>query len=200
MKYTNDFELFDLVCENNEEATNCLFEKYKYIVDIVYNKYKRSAYALSIDLEELRQEAMVGFSDALVSYNQDNDASLKTFITLCVERRVRNFIRRSDTIKDKMLREAYSLDTPISEEGGSLVDAIPSNNLSNPEERMVEEESIKELKEQIDDLLSPLEKDVFELMVNDFNEENISEILNISLKQVYNCVSRIRMKLKDVNV
>jgi DNA-directed RNA polymerase specialized sigma24 family protein len=99
-----------------------------------------------------------------------------------------------------MLREAYSLDTPISEEGGSLVDAIPSSNLSNPEDRMVEEESIKELKTKINDLLSPLERDVFELMVNEFTEENISEILNISLKQVYNCVSRIRMKLKDVKI
>jgi RNA polymerase sporulation-specific sigma factor len=200
MKEFQDNELISLVNEKNEDASNLLYEKYSYIVDIIVNKYKKGAYYFSIDINELRQEALVGFSDALVSYNQDNDASLKTFITLCVERRVRNFIRRSDTIKDKMLREAYSLDTPISEEGGSLVDAIPSNNLSNPEERMVEEESIKELKEQIDDLLSPLEKDVFELMVNDFNEDNISEILNISLKQVYNCVSRIRMKLKDVNV
>ena len=200
MKEFQDNELINLVNEKNEDASNLLYEKYSYIVDIIVNKYKKGAYYFSIDINELRQEALVGFSDALVSYNQDSDASLKTFITLCVERRVRNFIRRSDTIKDKMLREAYSLDTPISEEGGSLVDAIPSSNISNPEVRMVEEESIKELKEQIDDLLSPLEKDVFELMINDFNEENISEILNISLKQVYNCVSRIRMKLKDVNI
>ena len=200
MKEFQDNELINLVNEKNEDASNLLYEKYSYIVDIIVNKYKKGAYYFSIDINELRQEALVGFSDALVSYDQESNASLKTFITLCVERRVRNYIRNSDTIKDKMLREAYSLDTPISEEGGSLVDAIPSNNLSNPEDRLVEEETIKELKSKIDDLLSPLEKDVFELMINDFNEENIAEILNISLKQVYNCVSRIRMKLKDVNV
>jgi len=199
MKEFQDNELINIVNEKNEDASNLLYEKYSYIVDIIVNKYKKGAYYFSIDINELRQEAMVGFSDALVSYNQDSDASLKTFITLCVERRVRNFIRNTDTLKDKMLREAYSLDTPISSEGTTLVEALPSK-VSSPEDKMVEEESIKELKNKVDELLSPYEKDVFELMVNDFTEENIAEILNLSKKQVYNTVSRIRMKLKDVNV
>ena len=142
---------------------------------------------------------MVGFSDALVSFNQDSNASLKTFITLCVERRVRNYIRNSDTIKDKMLREAYSLDTPIGSEGTTLIEALPSKT-SSPEDKMVEEESIKEIRNKVDELLSSVEKDVFELMINDFTEDNIAEILNMSKKQVYNTVARIRTKLKDVNI
>ena len=85
-----DEELVNLVCENSEEARDMLYEKYSYIIDIICNKYKQSAYYLSADLQELRQEAMLGFSDALVSFNQDENASLHTFITLCVERRVRN--------------------------------------------------------------------------------------------------------------
>ena len=199
MKEFQDNELINLVSEKNEDASNLLYEKYNYIVDIIVNKYKKGAYYFSIDLNELRQEAMVGFSDALVSFDQDSNASLKTFITLCVERRVRNYIRNSDTLKDKMLREAYSLDTPISDEGTTLVEAIPSKT-SSPEDKMVEEESIKELRNKVDSSLSSIEKDVFELMVNDFTEDNIAEILNMSKKQVYNTVARIRMKLKDVKI
>lgn len=197
MKEYPDNELINLFNEKNEDASNLLYEKYNYIVDIIVNKYKKGAYYFSIDINELRQEAMVGFSDALVSYNQEDSASLKTFITLCVERRVRNYIRKSDTTKDKMLRDAYSLDTTMLGEGVTLGDAIPSQRL-NPEDKLVEEESLKEIKKKVDELLSPLEKDVFELMVNDFTEDSIAEILNISMKAVYNCVARIRNKLKDL--
>lgn len=198
MKEFQDNELIDLVNEKNEDASNLLYEKYNYIVDIIVNKYKKGAYYLSIDLNELKQEAMVGFSDALVSFDQESDSSLKTFITLCVERRVRNYIKRNDTIKSKVLKEAYSLDTPVCE-GLTLGDAIPST-VSSPEEKLVEEESIKELKKKIDKTLSSFEKDVLELLINDFTEKDIASILNISLKQVYNCVSKIRLKLKDVKI
>ena len=50
-----DNELVNMVCENSEDARDVLYEKYGYIVDIIYNKYRRSAYILSVDLNELRQ-------------------------------------------------------------------------------------------------------------------------------------------------
>jgi RNA polymerase sporulation-specific sigma factor len=198
MKEFQDNELISLVNEKNEDASNLLYEKYSYIVDIIVNKYKKGAYYFSIDLNELRQEAMVGFSDALVSFDQDSNASLKTFITLCVERRVRNYIKANDTTKSKILKEAYSLDTPVYE-GVTLGDAIPSKT-SSPEDKMVEEESIKELRKKIDKTLSPFEKDVLELLINDFTEKDIASILNINIKQVYNCVAKIRKKLKTVKI
>lgn len=197
MKYTNDFELFDLVCENNEEATNCLFEKYKYIVDIVYNKYKRSAYALSIDLEELRQEAMVGFSDALVSYVPEKNTSLKTFISLCVERRVSNFVKKADTGKARALKEAFSLEMELSDGESSLMDYI-GDSTNDPQVKMEEKENISILRDKINELLSPLEKEVFELLVNNFSYEDIASILKLETRQIYNVVHRIRNKIKDI--
>lgn len=197
MKYTNDFELFDLVCENNEEASNCLFEKYKYIVDIVYNKYKRSAYALSIDLEELRQEAMVGFSDALVSFVPEKNASLKTFISLCVERRVSNFVKKADTGKARALKEAFSLEMEVSDGDSTLMDYI-GDSKNDPQVKMEEKENITILRDKINTALSPLEKEVFELLVNNFNYEDIASILKLETRQIYNVVHRIRNKIKDI--
>jgi len=72
MKEFQDNELINLVNEKNEDASDLLFEKYGYIADIIVNKYKKGAYYLSIDLNELKQEALVGFSDALVCYDQEN--------------------------------------------------------------------------------------------------------------------------------
>lgn len=192
-----DNELINLVSENNEEARDLLYDKYKYIVDIIYNKYRKSAYALSVDLKELRQEALVGFSDALVCYNQEKDASLSTFITLCVERKVRNFVRDADTQKNKFLKEAYSLDQPITA-GDSTLQEFIGDTSKDPQVTLEMEENLRDLKKKIDELLSPLEKEVYQLLVNEFSYDDIASILNINQKQVYNCVSRIREKIKDI--
>ena len=193
-----DEELINLFSENSEEASDILYDKYNYIVDIICNKYKRSAIALNIDFKELKQEALVGFSDALVNYDINKEASLPTFISLCVERKVANYVRNADTIKSKLMKQAYSLDIPIdSEEKLSLLDIIGSQK-EDPEFKIEQEESVKEITEKINELLSPNEKEVYELMINGFNYVDIAAILNKSPKQVDNAIQRIRNKLKGI--
>ena len=170
-----DNELVNLVCERNEEARNLLYDKYKYIVDIIYNKYLKSAYALSVDLNELRQEALLGFSDALVNYNQDKAASLPTFISLCVERRINNYVKKADTLKYRMLKDAYSLDAPMSE--NSTLKEFIGDDSKDPQKTLEAEENLSNLKKQIDNLLSPHEKEVYELLINGFSYDDICTIL-----------------------
>lgn len=191
-----DSELVNMVCEKSEDASDILYAKYKYIVDIIYNKYLKSAYALSVDLNELKQEALLGFSDALVNYNQDKAASLPTFISLCVERRINNYVKKADTKKYRMLKEAYSLDAPMSEHS-TLKEYIGDDSL-DPGKTLEMEENILNLKKQIDILLSPREKEVYELLINGFSYDDICTILKISQKQVYNTVARLREKIKSI--
>lgn len=193
-----DNELVNLVCEKSEEARDILYDKYSYIVDIIYNKYRKSAYYLSVDLTELKQEALVGFSDALVCFDQDKDVSLSTFISLCVERRVRNYVRKADTHKNKILKSAYSLDATYGDENEiPLVEKIGDSS-ADPQITIEEMENIKDLKKQIDELLSPSEKEVYELLINDFSYEDIALILNKNIKAVYNTVQRLRVKIRSI--
>lgn len=191
-----DNELINMVCEHSEDASDILYDKYKYIVDIIYNKYLKSAYALSVDLNEMKQEALLGFSDALVNYNQDKSASLPTFISLCVERRINNYVKKADTKKYRMLREAYSLDTPMSD--NSTLKEYIGDDSKDPSKTIEMEENIKDLKKKIDNLLSPKEKEVYELLINGFSYDDICTILKISQKQVYNTVARLRDKIKSI--
>src|SRR5574344_1948571 len=109
MEY-NDEQLSILASENNEDAKDILFDKYSYIIDIIMNKYKKSIYALNIDYNEVKQDANLAFTDALVRFSNEKESSLPTFITICVERKVQNCVRKADTIKNKIYNEAYSLD------------------------------------------------------------------------------------------
>lgn len=191
-----DTELVNMVCEKSEEAGDLLYDKYKYIVDIIYNKYLKSAYALSVDLKELRQEALLGFSDALVNFDQDKSASLPTFISLCVERRVGNYVKKADTTKYRILKDVYSLDAPMSD--SSTLKEYIGDDSKDPGKTLEMEENLINLKKTIDNLLSPHEKEVYELLINGFSYDDICTILKISQKQVYNTVSRLREKIKSI--
>ncbi len=196
---TNDYkdnELLYLVSEKNEDASNILFDKYKHIVDITIGKYIRSAYALKVDIDELYQEAMVGYADAIRSYNESMETQLPSFISLCVERRVSNFIKKNNTTKFKMLKDAYSFDNEIGEDL-TLADVVGDNS-TNPEVIKEQRDSIRKIRETIDKKLSQSEKEVLELLLNDFSNEDIAGILGIGVKNVYNYTSRIRAKLKDL--
>jgi RNA polymerase sigma factor (sigma-70 family) len=191
-----DNELLYLIQEKNEEAGDLLFERYKHIIDISVNKYLRSAYALNVDIEELKQEAMLGYVDAIHSYNDNMNMKLSSFISLCVERRLQNIIRKNNTGKIKMLKEAYSLDNEIGEDL-TLADVV-GDNRNNPEVIKEEKESVKKLREKIDSALSNSEKEVLELILNDYSSEEIASILGVDIKRVYNATARIRMKLKEL--
>ncbi len=191
-----DSELLYLASEYNEDAINVLFEKYKYIVDITVNKYIRTAYSLNLDFDELYQEAMVGYSNAIRLYNDNKDIQLRTFISVCIERRLQNYIRNNSTNKMKKLKEAYSFDTEIGED--LILADIVGDNTRNPEYIKEQDESLKELKKKIDKVLSPSEHQVFDLLLNDFTNEDIAKILKTSVKNVYNVTYRIRTKLKDI--
>lgn len=198
MKYkTDDLETISLVRENNSDAKDVLYEKYSYIIDIIIKKYKRSAYLLQIDLNDLYQEAMLGFTDAINTYKDDKEAGLATFITICVERKIQNTIKKANTKKNKVILESLSLEQPIDNKEINLGDVIPDNK-NNPLTSITDDESYKELVESIEKTLSKNELEVYKLMINNLNYQEIAIILEKEPKQIDNAIQRIRLKIKKM--
>lgn len=189
-----DNELINMVAENNEDARDMLYEKYNYIVSFILRKYMAKCRSLKLDYNELKQEALVGFSDAIANYNQDKDAKLNTFITVCVERRLNNYIRNMETVKERIRKDALSLDYEIDEEH-SLYEIIGNDTL-DPQNLLENSENFKNLLDKIENNLSDAEKDVLNLMLQNYSNEEIADKLNINIKSVYNTIARIRSKLK----
>ena len=192
-----DNEVVNMVCDN-EEATDLLYEKYKYIIDILLSKYRAVLKYHNLDVLEVRQDAIIAFMDAINNYNQEKNASLPTFITICVNRKIQNVIRKSSTIKETVLRESFSLDyTYGDDDETTLADIIIEEN-SNPELKVINKENYNILVSKIDESLSPFEKEVFDLMINSFQTEEISKLLNEPIKKIYNTTHRIRDKIKKL--
>jgi len=83
-----------ILAKTSSEAKNELYKKYKYIEDILIRKYSSMASSLNIDMNELISEASFAFSDAINSYQNDKNAKLSTFISLCIDRRLQKLIKK----------------------------------------------------------------------------------------------------------
>ncbi len=189
-------ELVSMICENSEEAKDALYEKYGYLVKVIISKYKKTFYGLGLDIKEATQEALLGFSTALVTYQEESETTLATFISICIERRILNYIRQETTQKKQCEKNSLSLDTE-EENGKNLLDFIGDIKY-NPSNLLEESENFKILKTKIEESLSPSEKDVYYLLINGFKDNEISEILKKDIKKIYNTVHRIKNKIKDI--
>lgn len=194
----SDDELMMMISEENADAKDMMYNKYRYIVSLYVKKYKNIASVLGIDLKDLNQEALVGFSDALVSYKSNKDASLKTFISMCVERRLKNIVLKASRKKNQVLNESLSLEYDYQNFDTTLADIISDNNENNPLTKLTRDERYKDIVKTILNSLSNNEKDVLYLMIDGLNYQEISDILNIPLKSVDNTIQRIKNKVKDI--
>ena len=188
-----DNELTYLLNDNNEIAQDLLYEKYNDIIKSILNKYRRVFLALNIDLEEARQEANLAFSYAIYNYNEDRDTSLNTFVTLCVERRIRAVIKSKETMKSKVQSETISLNSD------NFLENTIADFQYEPSKRIENIDMLKYINSKVKDLLSDKEKEVYNLLLQGMDYQEIAINLNKTPKQVDNTIQRIRIKLKNLD-
>ncbi len=184
--------------KTEEEIKDILYEKYKYIVDILMHKYRSLALSLNIDLHELEQEASFAFTDAINSYQSDKNAKLSTFISLCIDRRIKKIIKKNTSEKAKMLNNTYSLDYDYNEEGTTLKDLISDESENDPLNSLTNKEDYEELIEKIKEALSSSEYEVFKLYSNGFDYQTIALLTNKNAKQIDNTIQRLKHKIREI--
>jgi RNA polymerase sporulation-specific sigma factor len=194
----NDEQLISMVHEASDDAKDILFEKYKYIIDIELKKYSSMARVLGYDYNDLYQDALVGFSDALVSYRNDKHAALSSFITLCVDRKLQVSIKKAGRLKNKLLNDSLSLEHVYDAYTSPLMDLLSDNKKNDPLENIVKDEKLAELVSSIKSVLSDMEYEVYSLMVNGLKYDEIATLLNKDLKQVDNTIQRVKNKIKKI--
>ena len=193
---SNDYELIMLYRENDEQAKNILYLKYKYIINMLIKKYSKYLIMGNVDYQDVYSDCSVAFSDALKNYQEEKDTTLVTFITLCIERKLHTIIRKINREKFKIDKEAYSLDF-LYENNQNLANFIADLNYE-PLTNMTDYEKYIDLINKIKEELSPKEYDVFVLMLENMNYLEIADELNLTPKQVDNTMQRLKTKIKNI--
>ncbi|MBQ9023671.1 MAG: sigma-70 family RNA polymerase sigma factor [Bacilli bacterium] len=193
-KDENDYELLYLIKEENEEAKEMFYEKYRPIVEMKAKKFFSQIQNKGYELNDLIQEGMIGLSNAIKDYNEDENVKFITFANVCIERNIINFIREINRQKHQALNSSISIDEENKSSGRKLLEVL-NDNSSNPENSFIFLEEQEELKEKVKKNLTDFEKDVFDLRFEGFTYQEISILLNKSIKSIDGTISRIKQKI-----
>jgi RNA polymerase sporulation-specific sigma factor len=192
----NDYELISHIRDNIEEANDILFEKYKPLIENNARKLLKTSKKNGIEFYDLVQEGMVGLNNALNSFNEDKEASFYTYAKKCIERKQLSYVIGSERKKHKLLNESISYNINENDEINDMPKILIDNS-QNPENMMLDTENSNELTNKIKSLLTPFEREVFELKINGFTYIEISEKLHKDKKAIDNAIQRIKTKIKD---
>lgn len=194
MKY-NDNELVYMAKENNEDAINCLYDKYKPLLEKKAREYFNLSNKQGVEYNDFLQEAMIGFEDAINYFDDNSNTLFYTFVNVCVERELKTMLTKVNRNKHKILNDAISLDYVY--EDSTLIDYVKEEN-TNPEFGMIEDETYKELYDKIVKVLNDNEKEILDLKLKGFSYLEIAKILGKDQRSITNILYRIRIKVKQI--
>ena len=177
-------------CADQPQAFEILLERYRGTVVGMAN----DAAASAADVEDYAQEGMLGLLAAVTAYSQERRAGFRTFATVCIRNRMRNFSKKEQTDKRKT---AILPDVSLDDLDNSVAETL-ADLADTPEQIVLEKEQTSELYAQIADVLSKQEREIFWLSVSGLSYDEIAERLQISAKSVDNAIQRARRKLRAV--
>lgn len=191
-----DAKLVMEIRDNNEDAKDHLYRKYSALIHKEINSFRKRAATLGIDFQDLTQEAMLGFSDAINHYKEDEETKFITFATICIRRQLSNYVAKFDNSKSKMFVDSIALDAKVGEDDKTLlVDHIQTIMTSDPLKKLINSETLKELG-LLMDTLSDNEKIAIAYDLDGKSVDEIAELTGLTNKQIYNLIFRARKKLK----
>lgn len=193
----NDYELLYLISENNEEAKELFYSKYKPIIELKAKKFTKYVQSKGYDYNDLVQEGMIGLSKAIKDYSEKKDVQFITFANICIERQMFSFLRNISAGRHKVLNESLSFDTTTNTYGKPLINLLDDKNI-NPETTFIESEEKESLYNRIISILNETEIEIFELRAEGFSYKEIANLLNITEKSVGKHIEKIKNKISKM--
>jgi len=191
-----DEQLVKMSREGSETAEEILIDKYKGLV-----RAKAKAYfMIGAEAEDVVQEGMIGLVKAIRSFDEEREASFKTYAGTCINNQIIKAIQKADREKNHPLNEAISLDNKVAGDGDEALtigDILRASMLDEPEEMVIYEDSLERLGELSRKTLSPLETQVLRGKIQGKTYQEIAEELGKSPKTIDNATQRIRKKIID---
>lgn len=182
MSPINDIEIINRVIEGDKEAFSVIVQKYQNMV-FKYVYYQFNNYDEALDIT---QDIFITVMEALQSFRQESKFS--TWLYSIMVNHCKNYrkkMNRYSTVSLKVMK------------GEDEVDLQLQDYRENPEEKVVNEDSIRIIKEEIEKLPDDF-KDILTLRdIDGLSYNEISEILDINLSNVKVRIHRGREYLKN---
>lgn len=195
--FLDDGELLYMISDNNEEAYDTIYKKYDPVISYFAKKYSGFTDGKGIDYNDLYQEGLIGLMQAIDKFKEQKDIKFSTFAFLCIKRKIISLVRDVNRKKHSALNDSYSIDYHPEDDNRSF-DNLLATSYSGIEDLLVSKENDEYINRRINEVLSDFEKTVYELRLNNFSYEEISQLLNKSFKSIDGTLSRIKEKIKNI--
>ncbi|MBQ8490428.1 MAG: sigma-70 family RNA polymerase sigma factor [Pseudobutyrivibrio sp.] len=189
--YSNysDEELVKMYQDGDQAVLNFICEKYKPLVLKNSKKY----FLVGGENEDLIQEGMIGLFSAIGDYDITSEVTFFHFAQMCIDRQMIKAIEASNRKKHSPLNAYVSL---YDEEGEELEE--PAYLADDPAELVIEAQENLDLIDRLKQALSPMEKQVFDLYMQDLDYKEIAAKLGKPEKSIDNTLTRIKAKAKNI--
>ena len=195
-KSAKDEELVLMAQNGDDTAQEYLLDKYKSLV----RAKSRAYFLIGADSEDIIQEGMIGLYKAVRDYNEEKNASFRSFAELCVNRQMITAIKAATRQKHQPLNSYVSLNKPVYEEESeqTYLDFLQSSSSSllNPEALLIGQENKSFLEDQMVKNLSSFETRVLVLYLQGRSYFEISRVLDKPEKSIDNALQRVKKKLE----
>lgn len=193
----DEAEVIEAAKAGDERAMEYLLERYQGLLGHICEKY----FLRDGERDDLMQEAMIGFVQAVQDYNPESGKQFKNFAFLCVKRELDSCVKRSNRKKHMILNDAVPInytngeDEEMVENEALLMERDKTGSVITPESLVLEKESCVETSSILADILSKLEYKVLIMRLMGYSYNEITLLLQLENKSVDNAMQRIRKKL-----
>lgn len=184
MRNLTDEELAVLAANGDDESMARLISAVTPIAKAKASKFADSG----VPGEDLTQEGMLGFLDAVRTFDPAKGSSFRAYAETCINNRILSAVRTNFNNKNAALSNAVPLEYETHEMSDSSAD--PANIISEK----IDSERIESL---LSEGFSAFEKQVIGLRFLGKSYSQISEELGCSEKAVDNALQRIRKKMRS---
>ena len=195
--YADDYELLYLISENNEDANEIIFKKYEPVIDYYVKKYVPLVKGKGVDYNDLYQEGLIGLDSAIRNYKEQKNIKFSTFAFICIKRKIFTAVKNASRKKYSVLNESYSIDYHKDDDYVDFSNTIKTND-GGIEDLLVSKENIEFFNRRLKEDLTAFERRVYELRINGFNNDEISNMLNKTIKSIESSLFRIRIKIRKI--
>lgn len=185
-------EQLAMLAQNDIGAQEYLLQKYKPLVRVKAGSY----FLMGADKQDIVQEGMLGLFKAIRDFNAEK-SNFYAFAELCITRQLITAVKAATRHKHMPLNSAVSLQSTLPESDTQLEQMLTTRESNDPQEILLQRQQMSAVREAMQSMLSPLEKQVLRLFLSGMTYQQIAVTLKRSEKSVDNALQRLRAKLEE---
>jgi len=182
-------ELINNYRNKDELAQEALINKYQGLIWYVVHQYMSRYHIATSYQEDLYQEGLIAFDNAVRIYDANNKASFMSFAMVCIRRKVNSFVNRNYLRNNPI--NTISLDYFINE-----TNEMSLHNVIGTKDNVIKDNyDITALNK-----LSEFERQILAYRLDGFSYKEIADLLHTQPKKVDNALTSIKKRVKDYKV